>query len=845
MSEPSPAPADPLPPPSRSWERFESRFGRWFWPAVPVVATLIALRGAFSNSQIFYLRDLSFQYWPTHLWLRRELLDGTLPLWDPYTGFGQSALSDLVRQLFFPPTLIARVVLPPVIGFNLCVAMPFPVAAFGMYLFLRRAASRPASALGAAAFALSGPILSSGNFLNLSWSVAFVPWILLLTARLVDAPSVRRFSVLAVAFALQFLAGESVTLVAGAAIAVTFGAFATGTRPLSVRSVTSRAALVVSSGLVAGALAAFQVLPLAVATLKSSRVGERPAQFATMWALHPLTLVESLVPFAFGDSVGFGAVNAMQWHAALNSGREPFIFSIYLGVATLGLVLIALCAGGRGRAEWFWLAVACVALVCALGHYTPVYPALQRAIPPLQAFRYASKYIVFLPLALAPLAARGYDVIAAGGQKARRAARVSLVVLGALASIGALVTLVATVAPASGLDLSARLAEAVGVGRVVVASKVLVASMVLAGPTLFGVSIAAAWCIRVATVRPAPAPVILAILVALVAVDLLLAGKDLNPTANAALFGEAPWIARTREHPEARIYIGGRLMSAVDMSIPDPDRLIATKPAPVSDLPPLADRAQSSIFFATFPSAWRLRDSMSYDNAALWPREYAEVGRFLRIRSRDERARMLRRFGVGYFLVPWQGWQDGVVLDRFPDREPLWLYEGPPPTPRVSVVSGVEVHPDVGDALTRLADESYDPAESVLLEAGAEQAPLAPGTPVDWNAEIVSESSNEVVVSSTMGEHGGYLVLLDSFSQDWRVAVDGQEKQLLRANVLFRAVRLESGTQTVRFVYSPPTLGAGVLISVVTALLLLGLSIRHRIQARFLLTNWRVGRPES
>lgn len=839
MTESGPSGLEPEHAPRSSWERFEERFGKWFWPAIPVVAALIALRGAFSTSEVFYIRDLSYYFWPEHLWLRSEILSGAWPLWDPYTGCGQSAYSDPVRQLFFPPTLLARVLLPPVLGFNVCVAAPFPVAGLGLYLFLRRMVSRPASALGAMVFALSGPMLSTGNFFNLSWSIAITPWLLLLTSRLVESPSARRFSALAVAFALQFLAGESVTLFASAALAVAYGVFAADTGEFRLRALATRIALVMSAGLTAVALAAIQALPLLIATFGSSRVGERPAKFATMWSLHPVTLVESVVPFLFGDPTRFGGVNALQWHSVLNSGREPFIFSIYLGVAGLGLVLVSLCAGGDRR-RWFWLAVAGVALICALGHYTPLYPALQRAIPPLQAFRYSSKYVVFVPLALAPLAAHGYEVIVAGGEVARRAARIAIVVLGVLAVLGAAVAILAIVGSGSALDISELLGAAMGVYDPVVAGKVVVASMSLAGPALFGVAVAAVWCMRTLTVGRDPDPLIRTALLALVALDLLLAGKDLNPTADAAFFQQASWVDRVHERPDVRVYIGGRLASAVE-GVEDPDRLITTQAPPVTGLPPLAERAQGSVFFATFPSAWRIRDSMSYDNAALWPREYGDIGRALRIRSRDERIRLLRRLGVGYFLVPWADWPDGTPLERYADRAPLALYEGPPPSPRVSVVSRAEILSEPGAILDRMFEESYDPAASVLLEAGSPEPLTDDGPPPSEAAEIVSETSNEVIVSAAAGEHGGYLVLLDSFSPDWRVTIDGEASTILRANSIFRAVRLAPGIHRVRFYFSPRVFISGASISTVTGLALFALSVHRPKKAQHLLPKRRVG----
>ena len=50
---------------------------------------------------------------------------------------------------------------------------------------------------------------------------------------------------------------------------------------------------------------------------------------------------------------------------------------------------------------------------------------------------------------------------------------------------------------------------------------------------------------------------------------------------------------------------------------------------------------------------------------------------------------------------------------------------------------------------------------------------------------------------------GGYLVLNDVWHHWWQVEVDGRPAELLRANVLFRAVPVPPGRSTVRFVFRP------------------------------------------
>jgi hypothetical protein len=64
----------------------------------------------------------------------------------------------------------------------------------------------------------------------------------------------------------------------------------------------------------------------------------------------------------------------------------------------------------------------------------------------------------------------------------------------------------------------------------------------------------------------------------------------------------------------------------------------------------------------------------------------------------------------------------------------------------------------------------------------------------------------------------GVLVVLEAFDTGWRATVDGAEAEVLRANGLFRAVRLPAGRHRVAFEYRPRSAAIGA------ALTLLGLA---------------------
>ena len=195
------------------------------WLLLVAALSCLPVLGACTTHRIFFVRDLSFFFWSRHLWLRHAIAGGEAPWWDPYVAGGQSAIADALNQLLMPITVAIRLLPSAVVAFNLWVALPLPLAALGMFLFLRRRTGAPGAALGACAFALSGPVVSMLNTPNLSWSVALMPWVLLATDRVDARPSAPRVAVLAVVFALQALCGEPVTWASTGILAVAYALF--------------------------------------------------------------------------------------------------------------------------------------------------------------------------------------------------------------------------------------------------------------------------------------------------------------------------------------------------------------------------------------------------------------------------------------------------------------------------------------------------------------------------------------------------------------------------------------------------------------------------------------------
>jgi hypothetical protein len=127
-----------------------------------------------------------------------------------------------------------------------------------------------------------------------------------------------------------------------------------------------------------------------------------------------------------------------------------------------------------------------------------------------------------------------------------------------------------------------------------------------------------------------------------------------------------------------------------------------------------------------------------------------------------------------------------------------YIYENPRALPRVLLATDWRK----ADFESLMRDGGWpdvDPRRTVLLE----QPPpgFIPGA-ADGSARILSYRNTEIAIAVD-APGGGILVLNDVWHPWWRAAIDGKPADILKANVLFRAVVVPPGRHEVRFSFHP------------------------------------------
>ena len=156
-----------------------------------------------------------------------------------------------------------------------------------------------------------------------------------------------------------------------------------------------------------------------------------------------------------------------------------------------------------------------------------------------------------------------------------------------------------------------------------------------------------------------------------------------------------------------------------------------------------------------------------------------------------------------------------------PDLEAR-VYNNPQAMPRAYLVGQFEVHP-AAEVFARVLSGGFDYQNTVLLEKepGVRSSPK--GTPRE-PAQIVRYAPERVSIRTNSNEER-LLVLTDTWFPGWKASVDGVKTEILRANYLFRAVRVPKGVHEVVFTYQPASFKAGLALSLTSLCVFAGLCV--------------------
>jgi hypothetical protein len=700
---------------------------------------------------------------------------------NPHASFGQPYWGNpnLVLAYPFPRS-------PRFLGLHLLVHLLLATA--GAFLFLRRLVrAEEAALLGAAAFGLSGYVLSSTAFLNATTTIAWTPWLLFFVAAAREASGrslVRCGFGVAVAAALLLLGGEPALAALSLLVALLFAIAS----PREAR----RGTFAATAG---GAIAAVLLLSpwlysvLRASTFSSRRVrGFSFSEFAAV-GFHPLRLLETPFPLFLGDpslllSGGF-------WGFSVTQGNPPYLASLGFGVLPLSLALLFVVSAKRHEGR-FWIAASTLSLLAALVPWLPGAAAVYAALPALHVVRYPVKAIFVLTLSVAVLAALATDRLLIAGSLPRFRAQAAWV-LGGLAALFAGVSLSLRLSP----DLGRRLLMRIWDPSWTSSPDAVLPPVLRRLPVQAALAAAALLLLAILVRRTAEDPRARLFLLVAVGAELLLPAGRLLPRIPSA------WFETTYPLVERAAALPGRVFERAPKDL-DPVRRGLFGVAFADDLTDVA-RAQLRQGWAQAGAPHGVRYAYDPDPDGSYSYLDRMAQGVLSVRDWRGRLKWLRSAGVGSVIA-------GDVPSGTPGLAPVYtdgeagipatLFRLTDPLPGVRRCPRVLAADSVTRTVVLFEDASFDPRSSVVI-AGREAASLAADREDPLARARVVADTPEVLVVETSGGAPAVLHVDRTYTPLVRATVNQRPVAPLVANLHLIGIPVPAGTSQVVVEFAP------------------------------------------
>ncbi len=330
--------------------------------------------------------------------------DGSFPFWNPYLMCGVSLISEIQSGLFYPLNIVFRI-FPVDVAINISLFIHLYLLAVCTYYYGRQIhVSRVGAIIAASVFCFCGPVflrLFIGHHSDL-YTIAWIPAVFLIVDRIGNTPGRKNFIYLGLIFCLQLLAGHPQYFFYTIFFSWLYLLFVTRHlfRRDLIRFWAFRNVGFFFSICIAVLIALPQIVPVAEMLSLSSRKSLDISDVA-WFSFPPQNLLTFLTPLVFGDGVKipyWGLYNLWEMCA-------------YCGVMSLLLSVVAVKHLKKVNHVAFFLFLAVIAVIMALGEHTPLLKLFYYIFPGFKMFRGHSKMHIFGSFAIALLAGCGYDAL--------------------------------------------------------------------------------------------------------------------------------------------------------------------------------------------------------------------------------------------------------------------------------------------------------------------------------------------------------------------------------------------------------------------------------------------------
>jgi hypothetical protein len=738
------------------------------WPMLAFAAAALVIGWPWLSGRVTIPWDAKATFQPQIQFLAQSLARGQSPFWLPFAFSGHPQIADPQAMIFSPPFLLLSLLTssPSLWAVDATVlAMVFAGGGALMLWFRDQRWHWAGGLVAALAFCYGASMAWRIQHIGQVLSLAYLPVAMVCLERALTRGSILYGAAAGVVAAAIVLGRDQVALlVVYLLIAFVLWRLLSADRPAdAVRA----SILPLSTGAVVAA--ALIVVPVILTALLAAESNRPSIDYvgAGRGSLHPALLLTFLAPEVFGAS---GRMED-YWGPPSFAWQDSGIFlaqnmgQLYIGAIPVILLTLAALRGRLWAPEIrFFTVAAGVVLVYALGWYTPVFRWLYELLPGVSLYRRPAD-ATFLIGALASILA-GYSTHRLFGEPlAELNRRHVMFVLGFIATafeiafglgwwLGRLSELVQPLATAA-------ISLAAGAGALAVARRRIPLQPILAA----------------------------AIITAFMVADL---AYNNGPNGSTALPSQTYDVLQPK--------------TAND--------IIALLKSKVVDTGTRRDRIELAGLGFHWPNAsltHRLENTLGYNPIRLGlysaatgaedtvslpdQRKFAPL--FPSYRSTLANLLGLRFIATGAPIETIDRSLKAGDLRLVARTTDGFVYENPAAMDRVLFATQAR-----GADFDRMLQDGIWPDADLRATVLLQHAPAAEAARLPGRVRIASYRNTEVVVE-TDSPAGGWVVLNDLWHPWWFADIDGKAAEILRANVLFRAVAVPPGSHVVRFTFRP------------------------------------------
>jgi hypothetical protein len=727
-----------------------------------LVLFLFVFKNFLFTAGIFFERDSTLVEIPARQLCVKLMKEGNFALWTDAYGNGQPFLANPKNAVLYPGTWL-YLVLPFFSAFKIHYVLHFILGWLGVYYLCKSySLSENASFLGASVFLFSGVFLSSLEFYNHMAALCWMPWILLVLQRF-KKKFYPRLVILAGLWSLLILAGTPYVVIVTGCFALVQTLFVRDLRP-------KRILMLALAILLALALTAVQLIP----TIDLYRSGVREQGTSALWSCEPLQLFNFVFPHILGNDRQSGHDD--YWGSHLFERGAPLYYSLFLGFGVFILVFFGLKRPFDYR-HYLFILLALFFFFLALGNRTPFY-SLWKFLPPFSAIRYPVKYLVPFTFCLAMLSALGFDRLFSEERRGEKKHVLLIVVSAALLVLYFLVkgSLLDILSSFFVIDKASSVKE--------------LSTSLFGGLLLFFVC---SLLVFLSSFLPLRKKNIAWVFLGVIVLHLVSINRFINPVISISSLTK-PLLLEENIEP-VKVYREGYVPFAFKEE--------------VGGTVGMYSYFRESLF-PYYGLQFDVKYVYSRDFYNIYDKEMSSLIASLESFSQENVVKLLRSAGCDFSLTHFafprlQSKEIGIGGYR------LFKQDIPGKLPAAHLVYDVRTAETFEERMAVFQRDDFYPEVTAIIERDLPLEGIQTSAEEDTVRSVERFQSRQRYQVSNA--HTALLVLQGNHSPGWKAWVDGQETEILKANLSAKAVFLPAGTHEVILKYSPRSFHFGLVVS--------------------------------